>query len=912
MSLKDNGYQKNVAQKKIDPLTSFLENIQCRQGVKQKYKPHLFSEDGKKRKTLDRFLIEAEAEKELAADDAVDLGSDEAPADDQVQAAADNKETAADNAQFYIGANQRYFMGAGTDPLLTIVTQVGDDKIKYYQYPWKKEQVIKKDIGQELMKKGCETWLAKNSDSTEEDLKKSIEAVLAGKPGEKVTLEDYQFANIQVRYTGSEKGDEAPWQELEQKYNVNVGGVLANKQTYNVRLTNRSLQKFEDELRQAEPEERKFKIVKIMKEEEDLMVECGVFPMAFGMGKPKPSIKEVPVEELEYLKKQIEYGLRNDIVNGDWKIGETVSYDDGQWIIAEFIPWLKELAVLLVSIDNMKMADQVPIKKIRKLTPEELSGLRCKEEFVKGKKQIVLDLPASGPDGETKDIAKELKIKKVKKEKKNLTESLFEDKVEDLADFIDNDAETYKKDFSPAAKNLTNKWNDGSYNRELALNSFKQIAESASKRYFVSHDGEYEGQSFDNEKQIFPEDIIMQVAKVLRKSFENQAKVGMISEVIEQICEGGVITKHNKPKPDEEASDDGKPILPSANAGASGQDSDSLSIGAPFSEQEAAADKKPVMKGQTSTVKENIPFTDNEKKALREASSKVKIEVLNNAATLSWEGSDGLVKVTITKNPQPQQKNFVYAATSKIDNDLDKERTTNSETFETEDDVDVLKNFLASLKINEEQEFDEARKVWGEPTVRVKYVNAYPIRNEKAIKSEVIGNVRFQYKLVSDIKEHKPKMKSKKKSGRKEKKHPTEVKIVSNYPIVDGKQLKSQTIGNVTYRYKTKADKKEEAEERRAKRKSKGKKTKKLHEDTEIPLTLVSAGKDNAVIRIEGKEEKIKRYQSFETPTGHWTYTEYYSPLETDENKAAIVITKVGSNNKTQIQTIEVGETINV
>lgn len=909
MSLKDNEYQKNFAQKKIDSLTSFLEDIQCRQGTNNPKKPKCFVEN-RSSKSLNRFLIEAEAEKEINQDTEIELGGDDSEApdsqatpdetEDKVQASADEKEQASSDGKFFLGANQRYFMGAGNDPLLTIITQVGDDKIKYFQYPWKKEQVIKKDIGKELMKKGSETWLSKNAESTEEDLKRSIESVIAGKPGEKVTLEDYQFANVQIRYTGSEKGDEAPWQELEQKYNVNVGGVLANKQTYNVRLTNRSLHKLEDELRQAEPEERNFKIVKIMKEEEDFMIECGVYPMdmvAFGLNKPKPSIREVPAEDLESLKKQIEYGLRNNIVYGDYGIGETVNYDDGQWVIAEFIPWLKELCVLLVSIDNVMIADQVPVKKIRKLTPEELSGLRSLEDFVKGKKSIVLDFPQSGGDGVTKDIAKEAKAEKIVKvvavvkcikEKKNLKESLYEDKVEDLADFIDNDADTYKKDFAPAAKNLTSKWNDGSYNRDLSLTTFKQIAESAGKRFFISHDGSYEGQDFTDSKQMFPENIVTQVAKALRQSFENQAKAGMISEAIERICESGVKTKHNSPHPDSEAYDQ------------TSEKSDQLTIGSLPEE----TGKNPALKGQTSTVKENIPFTENEKKALKEASSQVKMEIINNATTLSWDNASGLVKVTITKSPQPQQKNFVYSATSKLDNNLDKERTIDSKPFETEDDIDLLKELLSSLKLNEEEELNESEKKPLHPIKRIKYVNAFPIRNEKATKSEIIGNIQYQYKLVKDIKEKKPKMKGKSKSHGPH--HPTKVKIVSSYPMRDGKPAKSETIGNITYRYKTKADKKKEADKRKALRK------RKFHEESGVEVELMSADRNSAVIKIDGTEQRITWMKSFETPSGSWIFKEFIPADPKYDEEASIIIIKVNEspNGKTRIEDLVVGQPI--
>jgi hypothetical protein len=905
MSINDNSYQKNIAQKKVANLTSFLEDIQCRQGVRQKKSPSFFKE-GKEVKSLDRLLLEAEAAKELEAPE-IDMdsqdgngGEDDAGDEQKVQSLADKKEVDAEDKGFYIGANQRYFMGAGQDPLLTIVTQVGDDKIKYFQYPWKKEQVIKKDLGTELLRKGSKTWLDKNQETSEEDLKNSLESVLAGRPGEKVTLDDYQFANIQVRYIGSEKGDEKPWEELEQKYNVNVGGVLANKQTYNIRLTNRSLQKFEDELRQTEPEERSFKIVKIMKEEQDFaqFVECmGIYPMTVGISpygiKPSPKQRAVPVEETEWLTRMIEEGKRTGVSLYDYKVGECVVYNNKHLVVAEFISWMKEPAVMLVSQDLTELVDQVPIKKIRKMTPEELSGLKSREEMVKGITQKMLNLPSSGTDGITKDIVKDVK----KSKKGSLYESLFEDKVEDLADFIDNDPEAYKKDYSPVARNLTTKWNEGSYDKDLALRSFKNIAEAASKRFFVKNDGMYEGQTFGDPSEMFPEEIQTKVANLLRKSFENQAHAGQISEAIEKIC----INVDDK--------EDGEGSLGGMN-GPGKDDIDSLSIGAPFSEQEKnSADEKKVMKGQNSTVKENIPFTEKEKAALREVSDKVKTDILNNAAVLSWDGDEGLVKVTVSKNPQPQQKNSAYSAISKINGELDKDRTINSDSFETEDDVDILKEFLARLNLNEEIELTEERKHPKKMLTHLKLVNAYPVRNDKPIKSEVVGNIKYIYKLTKDLKDNK---KSNKKSKKKSyAKHKTVTKLVGSYPIVDGKQVHSHTEGGITYRYKTRLDKKEEALKRKQQRKSKGK-TKSYHEESEVILQSING--DVAQLLIDGVKTAVKRHQDISAGDGNWTITEILKPEDTDENVGGIIITKAGksSEDRTRVEQVLIGDKINL
>jgi hypothetical protein len=907
MSLNDNGYQKNKVQKIIDPLTSFLEDVQCLQGTKRSTKVH-FSNEGKTVKTLDRFLFEAEADKEINQnkDEAdIDLGDEEEDNSSEISDVADKKEQDAVDSKFFIGANQRYFMGAGNDPLLTIVTQVSDDKIKYYQYPWKKEQIIKRDIGLELLRKGCRTWLDKNSDTHEEDLKRSIESVLSGKPGEKVTLEDYQFANVQIRYIGSEKGDDKPWHELEQNYNVNVGGVLANKQTYNVRLTNRSLQKLEDEFRQAEPDERHFKIVKIIKEEEDFMIECGVFPMTdllnpFGSVKPKTIIREVAADDLEGLKRTIEFGLRNGIVNGDFSIGETIVYEDEQWTIAEFIPWMKDLCVLLVNLDNTKIADQVPAKKIRKLTPEELSGLKDQEEFIKGKSEYSLDLPTSSPDGETKDIKKE-----IKKNKKKIVEGLYEDKTEDLISFINNDPDTFKKEVSPVSKNLVNKWNDGSYNRELANKSFKQIAESAGKRFFISQDGVYEGKKYGTPRQMFPEEIITQVARTIQKVFENQTKSEMISEAIKNICESGVKTKHNSPRPDFES---GEGSLGGTD-GVNQADTDQLTIGAPFSEDD------PEKIGNRSSSQENIPFTTKEKEALQKSSGNLRIDILNNAAVISWDGTNGLTKLTISKTSNPQQKTFSYSSISKINNNLDKDRTKNSSSFDTSDDIDVLSDFLASLKIKGETLEEDTKAV--NPLVHVKYVNTFPIRDDKIIKSETIGNTKYIYKLTKDMKKYKKPSNKAYNKNHKNKKYITKTKNVTSYPIRNGKASKSEVIGNILYRYKTRADKKIETEKRKLERKKgivRVKKTRKLHEEKENQVILKSAAKDNAVIEIDGVEKKINKYQSFNVHGQSWIFTGYYPPEENDENEPSIIITKVGKSptERTQIISLVVDEPKNL
>ena len=252
---KNNAYQDKVTDGEIKPLTHFLEGVQSgyglgKKGKRDRFDPYTRNRDTKEHSLTDalsniQMLREADEDEDEELNDVgeVDVDSDESPEEidpeidmddgleDPEGSEAEVTDADVDNeldpeegkivdgegekvGNIFIGPGQRYFMGASTDPQMVIVGKVSEDYVWFYSFPFKKSEKIKKEIAADLFETGSSTWLKDSKSSNDPDLKSSIESVMNGRPGERVSVDDYQFSNIQVKYTGETSGDLEPWKDL--------------------------------------------------------------------------------------------------------------------------------------------------------------------------------------------------------------------------------------------------------------------------------------------------------------------------------------------------------------------------------------------------------------------------------------------------------------------------------------------------------------------------------------------------------------------------------------------------------------------------------------------------------------------------------------------------------------------------
>ena len=643
--LEDSGYQKSVASKHIEPLTEFLESVQCKRGVRHQFEPYSGGYKNKET-TLSEALIRI---------------GEESPEETESSISGSDK--------FYLAPNQRYFLGASSEPQLIIVTRVSDSKVYYYSFPWKTDQSLRKDIAVDLMVKGCQTYLQNNKKSADQDLYNSISSVMNGRPGEKVSLEDFQFSRIQVRYGGPLKGDKDPWVELEKRFDVVVDSVLTNKQTYNIRMTNRKLQNFEKDLRKDKTKE--FRVVRIVREEREYMLE------STKNTKPKVDSYEIPEgnkEVKEYWNTMLQNNIAASFSAEGYVAGENVVYKKEKLVVVDFVPFDEDMTVILVTSDIDKVVQFVPIEDIEKLTTDKLNELECKcddkkepteekikkelekitnasKEAVLGDKKKVkkqeLTFPKSSEDGVTQD-------QKALKESTEVVDDKADPKVEELIKVATDDADIFKNRVDPITSNLKRKRDTGTYDPELAVTAFRYIIDDTARNIFQKSDGSMFGDAYSSVDAMFPREVKLAAATKMRDNFEaaemSAARIEEEKRILDNIQ---------------------KLIM----------------------ETEEAT--------QTGVKREIVPFTD------RELLEFGKISGSNtdtqNVVTFSWDSGGRSRVLEITKRLRPKENDLVYSAETRFENDtLDGHRTKDSRSFNTEDDLYILRSFISELSINEE------------------------------------------------------------------------------------------------------------------------------------------------------------------------------------------------------------------
>ena len=174
----------------------------------------------------------------------------------------------------FMQPNTAYYMGASDSPDRIIVTGVNETHIEYYHYPYVKKLRIERDIGEDLMIRGCKTWMENHKDHLEypgfASQYASLRELLEGRPSELlVSLHDNQYTEVEVAVDVSKcefdnKTDF--WRELE-NYG-SVGGINPpgydpklpmdkRLQRYIVRLSNGDLKELK--------KDKRFKIVREVK-----------------------------------------------------------------------------------------------------------------------------------------------------------------------------------------------------------------------------------------------------------------------------------------------------------------------------------------------------------------------------------------------------------------------------------------------------------------------------------------------------------------------------------------------------------------------------------------------------------------------------------------------------------------------
>jgi hypothetical protein len=696
----DTAYQKNKVIPQLSELTGLLEDVsksspKGRAAIRDEYKPG-YGDGYRVLMTLDEALREVRPSNVCEDDDeelSLDADIDENPEDGEMSDAEDDIDMsgATDSGAgevidgLYLAPRQRYFMGANQEPKLVIVTRVGEDGVSYLTYPFKREQKLKKGIAVELFRLGSQNWLKSDKAGRDEDLQKSIQNVLKGTSGEEVTPEDYQYSSVQVKYTGSKSGDAEPWKELEQEYGVNVDSVLTNKQTYNLRLTNKELEKLTADIRNKPIDSRSFKIVKITSEEREYLLEAtAMFP------DPKPYRQEI-VNDFEKNAWRERYA--NAVIYkpraGEWIGGQKVTYDSAIWTIIDLYNSYNKAGESLATLSNddftsifynvptaklnvvdekakekaVKDAEKEAQKKekeAKKQTkdekPTDWQGKKVDGKAVdKTPKLKELKFPESEPTGETQkqkaldeDVCLDVDLIV---EEENETNNDEKNPDKELMDFIENDGDLYKNRYKGIIENLKRKKKDNVYDERLASKAFEYLVDEGAKKYYKDNEKKLFGKLYNSDKDMFPRDVRIQVADNLRVLFEKNYKVGSYEEEsrFSQVVDGLI------------------------------------------------SDLMLEAKDEVSSM----PFTQKEWDLLK------KYGHLNdeteNQAEFTWDSGANGYKVIIYKRFRPVSKDYVYSSEATMGTSrMDKTRTQESPAFKSEDDLAILEKFLNGLNLNEE------------------------------------------------------------------------------------------------------------------------------------------------------------------------------------------------------------------
>jgi len=899
--LTNNSYQENVTKKEVAPLTEFLEAVQSRhglsnQGKRDRFDPYTRIHSIKEHSLGDalnniQMLREADEEEEDELDDIGDVDTDaeisDAETDPDTETDLDvepNPETDVsdddiDNevdpeegkivdgegekiGNIFIGPGQRYFMGASTDPQMIIAGKVSPDYVWFYSFPFKKAEKIKKEIAADLFETGSNTWLKDPKSKNDDDLRTSIESVLNGRPDERVSIDDYQFSNIQVKYAGEVTGDLEPWKELEQEYDVVVDSNLTNKQTYNLRMNNKELESFRAELQEKPVSERNFKIIRIVTEERQYMIEATSNSMV-------PKAVERGLEE--YERDLLGHTLTHNTAAGygaeGYVAGDRVTYNKKNWYLVDFVPFGEKMTAILLDDGYINVAEYVDISKITKVPPVDPKGKKPKGYCGKDQegapvdqtpKEKELDLPVSdlktGENKEQKALNEDKQQRgyrgdKIKMIRINYNQKRDEKVIKNLKKIKGKEGVLYSN-YDPDddfAEVVFSELPDMEY-IEILPGEFKVLGSVNEEDGDESKVAGVLVEFINKDPELNKNRFTPIVKNLQRKRREGSYDSNLAAKAFQVLVDEGASKYFN--------SNDGKllgsefssqnemfPRDVKVEVTKAFKDQFEANVEMGNLEQEEINHKIAHLVEEAEDAlnetmgKEAVPFTQPEMRELKKFDN---IDAsAENIVTYNWDSGNQSFKVEITKKPRTATNDIVYSAvTTDPEGNIEEDRTKDSDPFKTQEDLAVLRDFLTDLNLNEEgkkeSEDDAKPDVHPEQLVmgiKVEMEHTDSIEEAKKVALDHLAEIPDYYTRHSkmekgaeksekkEIKEEKETKKAPKKKKDAPKPSHTTTKMVNALPVKDGKKVRTEVKGDVRVRYKTFEEKRKADKENKTKKK---------------------------------------------------------------------------------------------
>ena len=132
-----------------------------------------------------------------------------------------------------IQKNVAYYMGASSSPKHIVVTNVTDKMIEYKAYPYYKTLRIQRDIGEDLIYEGVNTWLKTYGGSRPREAAR-FKKLMDGKKVKPIDPTDFQAIEIHAEVVGKHADNpEELWYDAEKYGGVGLSGnvysILSSK-----------------------------------------------------------------------------------------------------------------------------------------------------------------------------------------------------------------------------------------------------------------------------------------------------------------------------------------------------------------------------------------------------------------------------------------------------------------------------------------------------------------------------------------------------------------------------------------------------------------------------------------------------------------------------------------------------------
>ena len=97
-----------------------------------------------------------------------------------------------------------------------------------------------------------------------------------------------------------------------------------------------------------------------------------------------------------------------------------------------------------------------------------------------------------------------------------LTEVNLSDEMEELKQYIDNDASLYRQRYMPILKNLSKKKKKGRYRKGLASKAFMYMIDDGAKRYVKSYGGNVRDVFPKRQRKMLAQDYVEEFEQIYR------------------------------------------------------------------------------------------------------------------------------------------------------------------------------------------------------------------------------------------------------------------------------------------------------------------------------------------------------------------------------------------------------------